>query len=72
MKKSLQGLIAEVLIGATIKIILDSKTVKTFDMKVTDYPTLISIPLNNALQMRIEYQSDYNTARIGFGNITLE
>lgn len=57
---------------ATIKIILDNKTVKIFDMKVTDYPTLISVPLNNALQMRIEYQSDYNTTRIGFGNITVQ
>lgn len=57
---------------ATIKIILDNITVKTFDMNVTDYPTIISIPLNNALQMRIEYQSDYNTTRIGFGNITLK
>ena len=57
---------------ATVKIILDKKTVKTFDVTVTDYPIQIDIPLNNALQMKIEYQSDYNTTKIGFGNITVQ
>lgn len=57
---------------ATVKIILDKKVVKTFEIDVTDYPIQISVPLNNALQMKIEYDSDYNTTMIGFGNITLK
>lgn len=57
---------------ATVKIILDKKVVKTFEINVTDYPIQISVPLNNALQMKIEYQSDYNATLIGFGNITLK
>ena len=57
---------------ATVKIILDQKIVKTFDVKITDYPIQINIPLNKALQMKIEVQSDYNTTNIGFGNITIQ
>ncbi len=57
---------------ATVKIILDKKVIKTFEIDVTDYPVQISVPLDNALQMKIEHQSDYNTTLIGFGNITLK
>lgn len=57
---------------AVVKIILNGKTVKTYEVETTDYPIDVTVPLNGALQMKIETEADYNTTVIGFGNITVE
>lgn len=56
---------------AIVKVILDGRNVETFEIKQTDYPRNITLPLNGALQMKIEMEIGFNSASVGFGNIVL-
>ena len=57
---------------AIVKVILDGRNVETFEIKQTDYPRNVTIPLNGALQMKIEMEIGFNSASVGFGNITVK
>lgn len=58
---------------AMLNFYLDSKKVKTIEIKEDEYPTEIYIPLNGALQLKIENElKNHAPAPIGFGNITLQ
>lgn len=62
----------DILDTAEIRIVLDKKVIKTFDVETTDYPIKVSVPLKGALQMKIEVEGDYNTTCIGFDNIIVK
>lgn len=56
----------------TVNFYLDGRNVKSIEIEKGDYPTEISLPLNNALQMKVEMDAASSTTEIGFGNITVK
>lgn len=56
---------------STINIYLDGKKVNTYELNSTDLPRAVTIPLNGALQMKIEAKNSLFSTAVGFGNITL-
>lgn len=57
---------------AYVRVILDGRTAESYEVRETDYPREVTIPLNRALQMKIEMDVTFSAASVGFGNITLQ
>ncbi|HIU47894.1 MAG TPA: hypothetical protein IAB04_00865 [Candidatus Avimonoglobus intestinipullorum] len=57
---------------AIVNFYLDGKKVDSYEISEATYPFKIELPLNGALQLKVELKAISNSSEIGFGTIRLQ